>query len=223
MAETFVYQFTAPAVGIHLNLHEPKKFKDKRGKEQGDPKYQASFMFEPDHVDLNALKAKAAQAAKSKWPNRDLKELQFPFANGDALVAKKKKELTDAGKEYSGSHDYYAGFVVLKSSSKFPARLAGIENKKVVDYVEPAQIAASKSKFYNGVKVLAEVNFVPYEGVSQNPDGVTAYVNMVLTTNTGARINMGRSAAEVFKGVAGLASTDDPTGGQGGVDDEIPF
>lgn len=218
----FIHTFTAPVPAIHIHLHEAVKFKDKKGKETGEAKFQCSYLFAPDSADLKALKQRAAQAAKSKWPARDLKELAFPFTDGNASIEKVKKKQSDAGKEYNGSHDYLANSVILKSSSKFQPRLAGIEGNKAVDYVEPAQIAASKSKFYPGVKVLAEVNFVPYDGVGQNPDGVTAYVNMVLTTGKGERINIGRSAAEVFKGVAGLVSTDDPTAGAQ-VDDEIPF
>jgi hypothetical protein len=76
----------------------------------------------------------------------------------------------------------------------------------------------AKPKFYFGVEVLPQFNFVAYDGVGNNLDGVTAYLNMVFTTNKGKRLSGGASAAETFKGYAGHTSTEDPTAGGG---DEI--
>jgi len=210
-----LYSLTVPVPMYHPNLHEARAF-GKKGKESGTPKFSANFAFEPDSEDLKAMKAIAGKIARAKWPERPFSELQFPFTDGNKLVEKAKK----AGKDGS----YNAGKVIVAARSKYEPRLSGIENGKPVDYEGDARKAA-KTKFYFGVEVLAQLNFVAYDGVGNNPDGVTAYLNMVFTTNKGKRVAGGASAAEVFKGYVGTSSTVDPTGGAGkpGLDDEIPF
>lgn len=214
------YNLTTPVVMIHPNLHEARQFKDKAGKAKGEPKFGASFVFAPGTPDLDALKVLAVRVARQKWPEVDIKSLKFPFTAGDKLIEKRKAKLSATGKPYDGKADFQAGKVVLKSASKYPPRLAGIENGKIVDYEGPT-LAASKGKFYFGVEVLAQFNLVPYDG-DDGPGGVTAYLNMVLTTNKGERLSGGASASEVFKGYVGHASTVDPTASED-LDDEIPF
>lgn len=210
-----LYSFTEPVVMAHPALFEPRGF-GKKGKETGEPKYSANFVFNPDSADLKAMKALAVKVARAKWPDRDLKTLQFPFANGDKLADKRKAK--------SGKDDgaYQRGKVVIAARSKYEPRLAGIENGKIVDYEGEARIKA-KPKFYFGVQVFAQVNFVAYEGVGNNPDGVTAYLNMVFSTGKGEKIAGGASAAETFKGYVGHVSAEDPTAGAEQLDDEIPF
>ena len=89
----------------------------------------------------------------------------------------------------------------------------------MVDYEGPA-IALNIKKFFFGAEVYAQVNLVAYKGVGANPDGVTAYLNMVVATGKGTRITSAKSASEVFSGYAGRVSDEDPTAGG---DDEIPF
>jgi hypothetical protein len=91
-----------------------------------------------------------------------------------------------------------------------------------VEYTDETR-ATAKDKFYSGVNVLAQFNFEAYDGVDPNPDGVTAYLNMICSLGTGDRVmGAGASAADVFKGYVGSMSNIDPTGGLG-LDDEIPF
>lgn len=199
---------TKPVVMVFPNLHEPRAIGAK-GKEQGAPKYSANFVFPPDHPDLPKLVAKAKEVAGAKWPGRELATLKFPFSKGDKLADKAKAKGKDG--------EFQRGKTVLASRSKYEPRLSVIENGKLVELEGPAR-AAAKPKFYSGVEVLAQFNFVTYEGVGENPDGVTAYLNQVCSLNKGARIAGGASAAEVFKGYAGTVSNEDPTG-----DDEIPY
>lgn len=208
-----VFNLTEPVVMTFPNLMVPKAFGAK-GKESGEPKYSANFSFNPDSADLKGMKAVAARVARAAWPGRDFKELIFPFSNGDKLA--------DAAKVNKKDREFYRGKVVIAARSKYEPRLSGIENGVAVDYEDTRKAAAGK--FYSGVEVLAQVNFVAYKGVGRNPDGITAYLNMVFTTNKGMRIGTNQSAAEVFKGYVGIVSAEDPTAGAASnLDDEIPF
>src|ERR1700721_591390 len=198
---TALVQMTFPA------LFQPRKFKGPNGKETGEEKYSANFLFDPKHPDLKPLKELAAKVAKAKWPGRDWKAnpIKFAFADGTKLAEKRCAQ----GKKDDGTT---VGKVVLSARSKFPPALSGIENGKITDYEGDAKERA-KNKFYSGVLVLATFNFVAYDGVGANPDGVTAYLDMVFTRKRGERIGSARSAAEAFKGYAGSITDEDPTGG----------
>lgn len=227
-----IFNLTVPVVLSHPHLLEAVKFKGKNGKETGEPKYSGSFVFPQDNPDLSGLKALALSVAKAKWPGRDVvadakaREFAFPFSNGDVLIQKRIKALKDKNKEYTGDADFQKGATILKSSSKFQPRLSIVENGKVIDLTDET-IKVHKNKFYFGVFALAQFNFVGYDGVGQNPDGVTAYLNMVLSLNRGEKLTSGGpSAAEVFAGYAGNLSAEDPTTGLPAGDDlndDIPF
>lgn len=217
MADTDIglYNTTKPCILAHPNLMQARGFGPK-GKETGEPKFGASFVFEIDSADLAEMKKIAGRVAKAKWPNRELKGsgLSFPFVDGTKLADKRQ--------EKSGKDDgaFQRGKVILKAKSKYEPRLAGIENGKLVDYEGPAR-AANGSKFFFGAEVLAQFNFVPFDtGALQ---GVTCYLNMVLATGKGTKIaGGGSSAAEAFRGYVGSTTTEDPTGGAG-LSDEIAF
>lgn len=218
-----IFNLTAPAVMAHPNLFVPKAF-GKKGKETGEPKYSANLLLPLDHPDLPGIKATIMAVARGKWPARDIGAeikagtFKMPLTSGDKQVERAKKKLADAGKADDNRADYQAGKIIIAGRSKYEPKLAGIENGKVVDYIDAAR-AAAKNKFYFGVHVLAQLNFVAYDGVGANPDGVTAYLNMVLTLNKGERLTAGTSAAETFRGYVGQASAEDPTGAS----DDIPF
>ena len=210
------YSLTSPAIMDFPNLFVPKAFKGKGGKESGEPKYKANLVLNTDHPDLTGLKQKAAAVAKARWPDRKLSELAFPFTSGTKLADKAKEKKKDG--------EHMRDKVVIAGRSKFAPGLAGIENGRIVDYEDEAMKIKAKPKFYAGVEVLAEFNFVAYEGVGANPDGVTAYLNKVLSLNKGTKLNRGSTAAEAFKGYAGTISAEDPTGGKSAdLDDEIAF
>lgn len=212
-----IFSLTIPVVMTFPHLHEPQAFK-KGGKETGEAKYSATFNFDAASEDLKAMKTLAAKLARIKWPDKPFSELVFPFTSGDRLADERKKK----GKD---DNEWLRGKVCLASRSKYEPRLSYTEGDRIVDLENEAAKAAAKGKFYNGVEVLAQFNFVAYDGVGQNKGGVTAYLNMVLSTGKGARLSGGQSASEAFKGYVGHVSAADPTApGAGGVlDDEILY
>jgi hypothetical protein len=201
------FNATEVAVLLHPTLFEPKPV-GKKGKASGPPKYSASFLLDPDGADYKALRAMAAATAKAKWPGRDLNTLKWPWSDGSKLADKRKAQ----GKE---DGEFQRGKKVLVARSKYEPRLAVIEAGRIKDLDGPAR-AAAKAKFFFGAEVLYEVAFQAYDGVEPNPDGVNAFLNIVVATGGGKRMaGTGTSAAEAFKGYAGSATTEDPTDGPG--------
>lgn len=200
-----IFNLTSPAVLLFPNLLEPKPFM-KNGKAQGEPKYSASLIFEAENPDLKAMKEKVTSLARMRWPDKPFSELAFPFSNGDKNADKRVAK----GKQ-DGEH--LRGKVLMKSSSKYEPRLSVLVDGKLVDLDTDMLKAAHKGKFYNGVEVLAQINFVPYDPIGENAKGgVTAYLNMVVSTGKGKRLSGGATASEVFKGYVGGISAEDPTG-----------
>ena len=200
-----VVSTTVPTMSTFPNLLEAKSVM-KNGKPTGDPKFSINLEFKSDHADLGVLKAEAMKAAKAKWPGRDFKtNFQWPFSSGDKLA--------DQAKAKGKDREFSRGRTVLTSRSKYEPRLSAIVDGRLIDF-EGSTRAAAKPYFYNGVEVLAQVNFVPYEGVGNGMDGVTAYLNMVLSLNKGDKLSGGgQSAAEVFKSYIGVSADTDPTAG----------
>lgn len=223
-----IYNLTQPVVMSFPQLLEPKAFTE-NGKAKGEPKFSANLNFPADSEDLKAIKALAAKLARAKWPDKPfyvtttdgqkIAEVLFPFANGDKLADARQKKGKDDG-------EYMRGKVVISARSKYEPRLSYVENKKIIDCEGDMAKQAAKGKFYPGVEVLAQLNLVPYDAVGSNgKPGVTAYLNMVLSTGKGARISGGQTASEAFKGYVGSVSAEDPTAPGAGalLDDEIPY
>lgn len=199
------YALTEPVVMTFPQLFEAKAV-GKKGQATGKLKFSANFLLARSSVDERAMKERAIQIAKARWPGRDIKELKFPFSNGDK-TADKRVALGKKDGEFNRGHS----ILVARSGVDYPPRLSLLENGKFIDLDGPAR-AAAKPKFYPGVKVLCEVILAPYEGVGTNPDGVCAYLNAVVSLNEGERLAGGaRSAAETFKGYVGHTTTEDPT------------
>lgn len=212
---------TLEAVPISFpNLLKPKAFQ-KGGKDRGEPKYGASFIFPADSNALKDLKRHVIALAKKKWPDADLKEdIEWPWKKGDREIERQRKKAEKAGKEMP-KLDYLKNTVTLKGSSKFPVRLVGIEGGKIVDYDDETKIAAAGKKFYPGALCLGEWNFIPTERDEDDPNlrvgqklkFFVVYLQRVVTTNKGERIaGGGRSSAEVFKGYVGSVTDEDPIG-----------
>lgn len=197
-----------PVRALFCNVLNARKFK-KNGKEVGEAKYDATLVLDND--DVKAIKDKMLSVAKAKWPSRDLKELKFPIKKAETVAAKAKAKNKDAS-------IYTDGTFIMAARSKYEPQLSYLDGKKVVEFTE-ANRGLAKSKFYNGCYIVAQLNFVPYEG--DEDDGVTAYLDAVLWVKDGPKIG-GVSAAEAFKGYVGTVSGEDPTGGQV-LDDEIQF
>lgn len=184
---------------VFPNLFEPKAIKI-NGKPTGEPRYDLTMLFEPG-PDFDTLKTAAVGVAKAKWPNRDLKELRFPFKGGDTMAAKSASRGKDG--------DFYKGKIVLSASSKFKPGVVDANKQDILD----------TSKVYSGCWGYAELNFVAYDGVSGGQDGVKAYVNFVMKSRDDDRI-AGRDAKSVFAGIQGGQTDYDPSAG---LDDEIAF
>lgn len=228
-----IYVFPVPVPSTFPNLLEAKAVQ-RNGKDAGEPKFSLNFELDPEDAAqaavIKGIKAKALEIARAKWPGRDfakeaakvdgqgLKRIPtfvFPWSNGT--------ELADNAKAKNKDREFSRGKFVLTARSKFQPRLSAIIGGKIVDFEDQSAIVANKKYFYSGVEVLAQVNFQAYDGVPPSgADGVTAYLNLVVSTNKGKKLAAGGpSAAEVFSGYMGTISNADPTGG--GLDDEIPF
>jgi hypothetical protein len=229
-----VFTFTHPVFLDFPALLEPKAFPGATGQDTEKLKYSANLRFKADHPDYAALKTMMAQVAKADWPVRPLSELKFPHESGDKAADKRKSEnaniaaLIAAGKTVDSrgkalkvkpDGEFQRGFILLAARSKFQPQMAILRGNAKVD-LEGDAIKANISQFYFGVEVLAQIKLQAYRGIGQNPDGVCAYLNMVLSLNRGPKIGGGSraSASDVFKGYAGSVSTENPLG-----DDEIPF
>lgn len=222
--------FQEPAVMTFSNLFEAKAI-GKKGKEQGDPKFSITLEPDANSALFADLRKKAAAVAAKKWPGRDLKELKFPWANGDQLADKRQREIEQAkaagksGSELPRDREFSRGKAVITARTKLEPGLSYVDGRALVELEDESRRAAAKGKFYAGCEVLVEVALKAYEGVGANPDGVNAYLNKVCSLNRGAKIeglSGGRtSAADTFKGYLGTTSDYDPTAG--GLDDEIPF
>ncbi len=200
------FALTEAVRGTYLNLVDPRKVANK-----GDPKYSGSFLLKPDSRDLGPLKTTMIAVAKARWPERPLSELKFPIEDGD------KKAATMKAKGKDGS--VFESHVVLTARTKHPPGLSALQDGKVVEFEGDGR-GLAKTKFYSGCYLVPAVNFVAYDGIGGNQDGVTAYLDKTLWIKDGERIG-GKSAAETFKGFVGSVSNEDPTGGD--LDDEIPF
>ena len=189
-------------------LFVPKKYKEK-GVEKGEPKYSCTFLLEPDES-FNDIKKVAAAAAMDLFGT--VKGVRFPFKKGD--VEKTKAEANG----YDG--DFYAGKVVIRSTSQFQPEVVDAQSKPLLDH----------SRVHSGCYGYVEFNFVARtvkdgtddEGNARTKNIVTAYFNFVMITNSGDRI-AGRSAKDVFAGIKGKETDFDPTAPVGGdaLDDEI--
>lgn len=215
---------TQPGIITYVNVVTPRAFKGKGGKDTGEPKFDLNFETPADSPDLIAAKQLAVSLAKAKWPGREIvpyiskpgyqnprDALMFPFRKGDELA----DEAVAEGKE----REWSRGRGVIIARSKFRPSLSVVLNGRVSDINKEDEkaVAAASQYFYPGVEALVQFNFVAYDGVGNNPDGVTAYLQHVFSFNRGERVKAGggtRSASDVFGGYIGITSDTDPTAGQ---------
>lgn len=225
-----IYNTTVPALMAHPNLLVPRAFGQKRGQVVTDPsklKYSANICFDTakNKVDLEQIKNIVIAVASAEWPGRAIGAeakagtFHFPWSNGTELADARAAECAKLNRPTDG--DFQRGTIVLAGRSKFEPRLAGVINGRIVDFEGPAR-AANEKLFFFGALVLAQFKFVAYKGVSRNPDGVTAYLNMVVSTGQGTVIRSGKSASEVFSGYTGHDTDEDPMGGQAD-DSDVAF
>lgn len=232
------FNFQTAHRASHANIETPKPFM-KNGKAQGDPKYSALFIIDPENADLARLKAEVTAMLKAKAGGKTIRarrltqeevdagtfvEVSVPWKAGDKEAERLKAK--NNGDDSKGA--IYRGQVLLKASSKYQPALSAIEGGKIVDFVtDEAKAMAGKKYFYSGAHLVPGFGLHWYKGDEGKPDGVSLYLNAVLFAKKGERLG-GRSqnAAETFKGYIGTISQEDPTGGASSgedLDDEIPF
>jgi len=190
---------TPEALAVFPNLFEPKAIPDTKGQPQGDPVYSMVMLFSPD--DMQDIKKACTQLAQAKWPGRELKTLNFPFKKGDVEADKQAQKDRDG--------EFYRGYIVLKTKSKYQPGIVGPDKQ---DLLDPKAI-------YSGCYVRAQLNLKTYtSGVNE---GVTAYLTNVMKTRDGERL-IGTTAQDAFANVEGASSSTDPTAGAE-EDDGMPF
>ena len=190
----------------------------KTKKPKGKPSYQYIALFD-GATDIADLKRKAAEAAKAEFgANIDFKKVRFPFKNGDAeadRILKKAAEVAaNRGEEPKKTEKdvaFYRGHTVMKTTSQFPPKVVDNNGEDLLDH----------DALYSGVKVRTEFNFkaAEIEEDGETKRYVSAYFNFVMKVGDAKRIQTGgRSAKDVFKGLLGEKTAEDPTEGM----DDIP-
>lgn len=208
----FQYTFTSPVVMGHPTLFTPKAFKGPDGKEKGEPKYGATFVFDPAGDELKNFKRKAAECARMEWPGCDLAKIVWPWQSGDEAADRRDAKNKLAGRAPDG--DWMRGKSLVKATSKFPVVLAIFENGRIVTLEDEISLKRAEPKFFFGAEVLAQVTLNPFQpSLPGSAPMVTCYLNQVLATGKGTKIGGAKkSAAQVFSGYAGVASEVNPLG-----------
>lgn len=199
-------------------LFTPTQFKNK-----GEFKFSAGFVLNSDHPDLVAVKTAINNVAQAASPGIAWNAIGKPLSTGDKHADQKKAK---AGEKYDGSYDWMRGKVVLTARSQFQPQLSVFNGKgnPVIQLEDEALKAKYRDKFFWNAEVIAEFAFVWYPAQKEgDKPGVTAYCQAVLATGGGTRTSATKPANETFSAYLGHATTEDPTGGAGVEDDEIPF
>lgn len=214
-----LFTFTHPVLIAHPHLFDPKRAKNRAGKETGEPKFSVNLVVPADHPELEAFKKHLVKTARGKWVDRPMSELKLPISSGDKLADKRKEK---SGKD---DGDYQRGKAVIVSRSKYAPQLSAHVDGRLIEFTDETK-GNAKKYFYFGVEACVQVNCVAYDAVDDDgKPGVTAYLQSVMSTNKGKKIaGGGQSAAETFKGYVGKTTGEDPTAGADSlVDDDIAF
>lgn len=217
------YQMVKPAPVIWAHLIKPRPARTINGNAY-KAQYEVTFLFAPDHPDLAAIKTMLGSIAMAQFGRVD--NLKYPLENGNKLA--------DAAQAKGKDREYLRGKVMFKPHGLVtrqdgvtpvqPPRLLVLSGGKYVRFENEAERPAASKFFYNGVLAIAEVSLGAYTGMG---GGVSAYLNEILSLNSGERINAGvddeakYGAADKWSQYVGTVSSVDPTlGAPGG---EIPF
>ncbi|TXI11691.1 MAG: DUF2815 family protein [Rhizobium sp.] len=192
-------------------LTEKKPFIDpKTKKEKGDPKYRATFII-PKSANMDQIKAQLAAAARAKNASIPYEQWKKPVKDGNKLI-----ERAVAKGKAEGSLAYYKDCWVVECKSEFKPDLSIARGGKA----EPVPDEAAGQVFYSGAQVIGELNFVAHEIEGEDNNGdpivsryISAYHNFVLKVGEGERFGR-KSRDEVFKGVMGGTSAENPMAGK---------
>lgn len=210
MANTFTpFVFPGPdpfRILYAESLVKPSSYTDPQTGLVSPPAYNAQFLIPKSHPLLPALNSALAQTAKAAFGTCE--GVLFPLLDGDE---ENKRKVAAGGKAF----DAYVGVYVLKVKSKLesaagksliPPALAAYfpdQTPSMVDYVGPARGLAEQF-FYSGVNALGKIAIGPTtikDPRRGDAHYISAYVNGVMSLNTGERINLGHSAAATYVGM----------------------
>lgn len=215
------FTFTVAVPTPFEAIINPRKYK-KNGKEQGDAKYQGTFLLDPTSEDLKKLQAEVIKMLHANNSSgKKLKigrlteeqetagthiEVKVPWQDGTKYADKQKAAGKDA--------EFARGKILVKATSKYQPALAALVDGKLLEFSTPEAVATAKKYFYSGAFLVPSVGLHFYKGDEGKPDGVSLYFNAALFVKHGPRlVSSTRSATETFKGYVGAISQEDPTGG----------
>lgn len=176
-------------------LIEPTQYRDRVTGALGDWAYNAQYLIPKNHPQFAQLDSTLAQLAMTAFGT--VQGVVFPLDDGDQFNHKRVAE----GKK---AYDHYFGHFILRVKSKVeaadgrklvPPHLVVMQNGKMVDYVGDARPMAAPF-FYSGVNAVGGVNLACFIG--KREQFVTAYIERVMSLNTGDRIQVGKSNDEMF-------------------------
>lgn len=230
--EAVFFTFTEPCRAGFLNIIEARQFKQD-GKGKGDPRYDGTFMLTPDSKDLVALKALVGPMLQALHPGKKIVgrrltqeeldggntfEVNVPWKDGTRAADKAKNAKPPKDQEFFRNH------IIIKAASKYAPALSAVEGGKFTEYTDLATRPALTRLFYSGAWFVPHVQLHSYPARDDKPGGVGLWLPALMFAKHDKRLGgSGVNAAEVFKGYAGKVSAEDPTGGAGELDDEIPF
>ena len=203
------YVFTKPVRLLYTDgLMQAKPFIGEDGT-KGAPRYSCQCLIPEDHPQLEEFKSLVLRLAREGLPAHVDEEgkwtpvgLKLAIKSGASLIAKANAKATALGRT-PPDRSFYAGQYVLSVNAyatdqngvaRTPPRLVVYQNGQQVPYVDEERPLA-KRFFYNGVLASVAINVKAFTG---GDGGVTAYINRVLSVNSGEPINVGRSDEDVF-------------------------
>jgi hypothetical protein len=197
-------------------LFETSVYTDPVTKQPGKPTYSCLIMIDPANPAFAEMKKVALGVANVCFPGRDVvaqfqtspKGFKFPWYAGDADNAKRVQTAKDP-------YEWQKGQVLMRAHSgeKYPPGLGFFDGARKIEVKDPAAKALHKGKFFSGTKALVAVNFGPY-GKADEVAGITAYLQSVLSLNTGDPIGGGRKSIEdTFSGYVGHSTGENPLTG----------
>jgi len=183
----------------------------KTKKEKGDPKYRATFII-PKTADMDAIKAQLRAAAAAANPSVPYEKWKKPIKDGNKLIEK-----AIANGKSEGALAYYKDCWVIECKTDHLPDLSVANGTP-----KPTPVTGEEANvaFYSGAKVIGELNFRAYEidsGGDEPNRFISAYHNFVLKIGDGPRFGR-KSRDEVFKGVMGGQTKENPLEDEGGED-----
>lgn len=186
------YQMTVPAPMVWCHVVDPRpERKDATGR-VFKACYEATFLFTPEHPDWTPLRTLMRSAVDPGVTNPT-----FPVDDGNTIAnaaqAKNKDREWARGKILFKAK---SNVVKLDGSPLIPPRLVVLLGNKYVNYdTTDAPRALASKFFYSGVLAVGTFHVQGYTGMG---GGVTAYLNEIMSLNTGERIAGGPDAEEKY-------------------------